>query len=165
MSCVTSERVWISDDDKNFMLTNPKDDILHRLKDLNNSKNRGLHTVNSESKVIYIDEEHNIRKMSKNAKRTTTYIKSTHNAWTPECVYWSPSTGDVMVGMSTKNVYNAYEDLVWSIILGRPKVIPRRGKINCYNQTGQLIQTNPGYNVSKLYNCPIFLTENNNGGV
>eukprot|EP00105_Crassostrea_gigas_P033965 XP_019918113.1 PREDICTED: uncharacterized protein LOC109617067 [Crassostrea gigas] len=62
------------------------------------------------------------------------------------CVYWSPSTGDLLVGM-----YN--NDAV-------------TGKVTRYNLSGQLTQTIQHDNTGRrLYSFPIYITENNNGDV
>lgn len=95
----------------------------------------------------------------------TTYIKTSHKTWRPQCVYYSYSTRDVLIGMSTWDERN--EIRTWYYFLGgRSHVIPKKGKVTRYNQTGQLTQTiQHGNKKSKLYDIHIFLTENNNGNV
>ncbi|XP_065929026.1 tripartite motif-containing protein 3-like [Magallana gigas] len=76
-------------------------------------------------------------------KTTTTFIKRTDSTWRPQCVYWSPSTGDLLVGM-----YYIYTEI---------------GKVTRYNQSGQLTQTIELDTGRGLYSDPIYITENNNG--
>lgn len=51
-SCITSARILVSEDKNNIILTNKKGDILHLMEGV--IRGHGLHTVNSESEVIYI---------------------------------------------------------------------------------------------------------------
>nr|XP_034319750.1 uncharacterized protein LOC105342926 isoform X1 [Crassostrea gigas]XP_034319751.1 uncharacterized protein LOC105342926 isoform X1 [Crassostrea gigas]XP_034319752.1 uncharacterized protein LOC105342926 isoform X1 [Crassostrea gigas] len=144
ISCVTSDRVWVGDYN-NLMLTDTTGVPLHRVED-SCSYLSGLHTVNSESELIYIDRNSNINKLSKDMKTTTTFIERTDSTWWPRCVYWSPSTGDLLVGM-----YN-YDT--------------KTGKVTRYNQSGQLTQTIQHNKTERgLYSYPIYITENNNGDV
>nr|XP_034309359.1 uncharacterized protein LOC117683694 [Crassostrea gigas] len=144
ISCVTSDRVWVSDK-YNLILTDTTGVHLHRVKD--SFSGGGSHTVNSEGELIYIDRNYNINKLSKDMKTTTTFIERTDSTWEPQCLYWSPSTGDLLVAM-----YNYDTDT---------------GKVTRYNQSGQLTQTikhddNTGRG---LYSEPHYITENNNGDV
>ncbi|XP_052693196.1 uncharacterized protein LOC128171447 [Crassostrea angulata] len=144
ISCVTSDRVWVSGIN-NLMLTDTTGVPLHRVED-SCSYISGLHTVNSESELIYIDWNSNINKLSKDMKTTTTFIERTDSTWEPRCVYWSPSTGDLLVGM-----YNSDT---------------KTGKVTRYNQSGQLTQTIQNDNTGRgLYRSPNYITENNNGDV
>lgn len=75
---------------------------------------------------------------------TTTFIEAPYSTWTPGCVYWSPFTRDLLVGM------NNY----------------REGKVTRYNQSGELTQTISHDNSGlQLYNALTYVTENNNGEV
>ncbi|XP_052693141.1 uncharacterized protein LOC128171387 [Crassostrea angulata] len=142
ISHVTSDRVWVSDDKYNLMLTDTTGVPLHRVED--SCSGYGLHTVNSESELIYIDRKYNINKLSKDMKTITTFIERTDSTWEPWCVYWSPSTGDLLVGMYRTGT----------------------GKVTRYNQSGQLTQTIQNHNTGRgLYSRPLYITENNNGDV
>eukprot|EP00105_Crassostrea_gigas_P045876 XP_019930024.1 PREDICTED: uncharacterized protein LOC105346123 [Crassostrea gigas] len=146
ISCVTSDRVWVSDDGNNLILTDTTGVPLHRVEDSCSGSFRGLHTVNSESELIYIDRNYNINKLSKDMKTTTTLVERTDSTWEPQSVYWSPSTGDLLVGMYYKR--------------------SKTGKITRYNQRGQLTQTIQHDNTGRgLYRLPNYITENNNGDV
>eukprot|EP00105_Crassostrea_gigas_P039449 XP_019923597.1 PREDICTED: uncharacterized protein LOC105330315 [Crassostrea gigas] len=143
ISCVTSDRVWVSDEYK-LLLTDTTGVPLHRVKD--SCSGSGLHTVNSESELIYIDRNSNINKLSKDMKTTTTFIERTDSTWEPQCVYWSPSTGDLLVGMYSYDTDTA--------------------KVTRYNQSGKLTQTIQKDNTGRgLYRKPNYITENNNGDV
>nr|XP_034319887.1 uncharacterized protein LOC109618176 [Crassostrea gigas]XP_034319888.1 uncharacterized protein LOC109618176 [Crassostrea gigas]XP_034319889.1 uncharacterized protein LOC109618176 [Crassostrea gigas]XP_034319890.1 uncharacterized protein LOC109618176 [Crassostrea gigas]XP_034319891.1 uncharacterized protein LOC109618176 [Crassostrea gigas]XP_034319892.1 uncharacterized protein LOC109618176 [Crassostrea gigas]XP_034319893.1 uncharacterized protein LOC109618176 [Crassostrea gigas] len=148
ISCVTSDRVWVSDDRNNLMLTDTTGVPLHHVEDScrGDIHGNGLHTVNSESELIYIDRKYNINKLSKDMKTTTTFIERTDSTWEPRCVYWSPSTGDLLVGM--------YNDDT------------KTGMVTRYNQRGQLTQTIQNDTTGLgLYRRPYYITENNNGDV
>eukprot|EP00105_Crassostrea_gigas_P007551 XP_011421835.1 PREDICTED: uncharacterized protein LOC105324463 [Crassostrea gigas] len=144
ISCVTSDRVWVSDHRNNLILTDTTGVPLYRVEDLCNGY--GIHTVNSDSELIYIDRNYNINKLSKDMKITTTFIEGTDSTWRPWCVYWSLSTGDLLVGMHYK--------------------FKMTGKVTWYNQSGQLTQTMQHDNKGlQLYEKPRYITENNNGDV
>ncbi|XP_061194048.1 uncharacterized protein LOC133202270 [Saccostrea echinata] len=139
---VSSDRVWISDDYNNLILTNTAGDKLHHLTDI--ASVWGVHTVNNDDDLIYIDSHSNINKLSTENTVKTPLIKYTA-PWRPLSVYSSPSTGDLLVGMCYR--YTA--------------------KLVRYNSTGEHIQTiqhdnNTGQG---LYRSPIYITENRNGDV
>ncbi|XP_062578477.1 uncharacterized protein LOC134240398 [Saccostrea cucullata] len=145
ISRVTSDRVWISDYKGNLILTNTKGEELDRVTDI--GSDLGGHTVNSYGDLIYIDSEYNINKLSTEDNEKTTIIKYNTSPWTPQSVYSSPSTGDLLVGM-----YRGYTET---------------GKVVRYNSTGENIQTiqynnNTGQG---LYSRPDYITENRNGDV
>uniref|UniRef100_K1Q323 Tripartite motif-containing protein 2 n=1 Tax=Magallana gigas TaxID=29159 RepID=K1Q323_MAGGI len=85
-------------------------------------------------------------KLSKDMKITSTYLEATDTPWIPQCVYWSRSTRDLLVG-------------IW-----RMDSIP--AKVTRYNQTGQLTETLEQDNTGReLYSYPGYITENINGDV
>nr|XP_034310537.1 uncharacterized protein LOC117684055 [Crassostrea gigas]XP_034310538.1 uncharacterized protein LOC117684055 [Crassostrea gigas] len=146
ISCVTSARVWVSDNRNNLILTDTTGVPLHRVEDSCVGLYKGLHTVNCESELIYIDMNYNIKKLSKDMKTTTTFIESTVSSWKPLCVYWSPSTGNLLVGIY--NYDTATSNVTW------------------YNQSGQLTHTIKHDNIGMgLYRYPHYITENYNGDV
>uniref|UniRef100_K1QSC7 Tripartite motif-containing protein 2 n=1 Tax=Magallana gigas TaxID=29159 RepID=K1QSC7_MAGGI len=145
ISCVTSDRVWVNDGRNSLILMDTTGIPLHRVED-SQSFLYGLHTVNSESELTYIDRKYNINKLSKDMKTTTTFIEKTNFTWEPRCVYWSPSTEDLLVGMCF--------------------IYTRTGKVTRYNKSGQLTQTilNDN-NGQELYLQPNYITDNRNGDV
>lgn len=146
ISCVTSDRVWVSDNKANLILINTTGDTLHCLKDLCSICFSGSHSVNNDNELIYIDRNYNIQKLSKNMNTSTTFIEGTDSTWRPRCVYLSPSSGDLLVGMHREDT--------------------KIGKVVRYNKNGNLTQTiqrdNKGY---AQYSKPHYITENNNGDI
>ncbi|XP_062602765.1 uncharacterized protein LOC134264489, partial [Saccostrea cucullata] len=149
ISRVTSDRVWISDRKGNLILTNTKGEELYRVTDIGSYW--GGHTVDSNGDLIYIDSEYNIIKLSTENKEKITIIQYNNTSpWRPECVYSSPSTGDLLVGMSYFTNYTS------------------KGKVVRYNSTGENIQTIQHHNNitgQELYSKPLYITENRNGDV
>ncbi|XP_062594013.1 uncharacterized protein LOC134255498 [Saccostrea cucullata] len=144
ISCVASDRVWISDWYNNLILTSTEGEKLHHLTNVLGSYT-GIHTVNRSGELIYTDKEFNINTFTKDMKTMVTLIKKTE-PWKSQCVYCSPINGDLLVGM-----YNS----------GTEKC-----KVNRYNNAGQHIQTIQ-YNMEgqELYRYPVFITENRNGDI
>lgn len=150
ITSVASDRVWVSDETK-IALTNTTGDTLKHVGDLVRGQNEeelyfGLHTVKSEDELIYIDVHFIVNKLSKDLKTTTQCFKIENSKWRPQCVYWSSSTRDLLVGM-----YNAYTIT---------------GKVARYNENWKLTQTiNKDNKGLALYMRPLYLTVNNNGDI
>lgn len=148
ISLLTSNRAWVRGMSDILYLTSITGEILHQITNsFDSACSSGSHTVNGECEFIYIDRDYNINKLTKDMKTCSVFIKKIKDSiWNPQCVYCSPSTGDLLVGMRTDNL-----DI---------------GKVTRYNQCGQLTQTiqNDGAGL-ELYYKPIFITENNNGDV
>ncbi|XP_062591203.1 uncharacterized protein LOC134252711 [Saccostrea cucullata] len=144
ISHVSTDRVWISDSEGNLILTNTKGKELDRVTDIGSGY--GGHTVNRECDLIYIDREKNINKLSSENKEKTTIKQYNTAPWRPQCVYSSPSTGDLLVGMYRRDA--------------------ETGKILRYNSTGENIQTIQNDNTGQeLYKEPNYITENHNGDI
>uniref|UniRef100_A0A8B8ECL0 Uncharacterized protein LOC111133294 n=1 Tax=Crassostrea virginica TaxID=6565 RepID=A0A8B8ECL0_CRAVI len=143
ISCVTPDRVWVSDYDNLILTDTTTGKQPHSVEDSLHSW-RGIHTVNCDSEIIYIDKDNNINKLSSDMKTTTTLIKHTDTTWRPLCVYCSPSSGDLLVGMYYRVT----------------------GKVTRYDNTGKRKQTIPQDDNTphRLYK-PEYITENNNGDV
>lgn len=142
VSCLTSNKICVSDG-MNILLTNTQGDTLYHLENLHN-KSDGIHTANSESDFIFIEGNDSIKKYKKNTNTITTFIKKTEFKLRPWCVYLSPSTEDLLVGM--------YSDST--------------GKVARYNRTGQLTQSIQHDSTGlDLYVEPNYITENHNGDV
>ena len=104
---------------------------------------------NFESELIFIDENINIAKLSSDGK-VTKFITITSEEC-PQCVYWSPSTKNLLIGMNKYDRESDKENL---------------GKVTRYNHIGQLTQTIPHSDVSHTrFQCPRYITENNNEDV
>ncbi|XP_062579273.1 uncharacterized protein LOC134241223, partial [Saccostrea cucullata] len=143
ISRLTSDEVWVNDVN-NLVLTNTAGTNLHQLTDIDSGC--GVHTVNSDGDLIYINRNGNINKLSKVDKVKSTLIKCT-DQWKPACVYSSHSNEDLLVVMWNAGTYSA--------------------KVTRYNAALELIQTiqydhNTG---EKLYIDPGYITENRNGDI
>ena len=146
MTHVTQDQVWINDCNSLILADTITFDTLYRVDD---SLSR-MHTVNRNNELMYIDKDKNIKKLSNDKVSTTILRKNTDSKWEPHCLYCSPSSGDLLVGM-TRYVYNKYK---------------RRGKVTRYNNIEQLAHTMQHFNTPyKQYSDPHYITENNNGDV
>ena len=152
ISCVTPERVWISDWNNVSLIDTTTGNTIHRLTDSTEWGSRN-HAVNSESELIYIINLHdhaNISKLSADMKTTMLLIDKTDPVWKPVCVYCSPSSGDLLVGM---NIHDRHTCMFI-------------GKVMRYNDSCQPTQTIPQNNTpNSLHQSPRFITENNNEDV
>nr|XP_022287301.1 uncharacterized protein LOC111100024 isoform X2 [Crassostrea virginica] len=99
ISCVTPDRVWVSDSDNLILTDTATGKKLHSVEHLFHT-GIGRHTVNCEGELIYIDKDCNIIRLCNDMKTTTTLIKRTDTTWDPRSLYCSPSSGDLLVGMS-----------------------------------------------------------------
>ncbi|XP_062578086.1 uncharacterized protein LOC134239971 [Saccostrea cucullata] len=141
---VSTDRVWISGNKGNLILTNKTGVTLDRVTGLP-EYGGGVHTVNSDSDVIYIDSHGNIIKLSTDHKVKTTVIPYTY-PWTPWSVYSSPSTGDLLVGMYNTGTVT--------------------GQVHRYTNTGEHMQTIQHDNTGQgMYSDPQYITENRNEDV
>ncbi|XP_078327811.1 uncharacterized protein LOC144623252 [Crassostrea virginica] len=145
ISCVTPDLVWVSEKNNLILTDTATGKQLHRVEDPSDSV-YGIHTVNCEGELIYIDKECNIIKLCNDMKTTITLIKHTDTTWRPMSVYCSPSSGDLLVGMH--------------------KALST-GKVMRYDNTGKHKQTIPHNDNTPhtLYTTPQYITENNNGDV
>ncbi|XP_056003826.1 uncharacterized protein LOC130049806 isoform X2 [Ostrea edulis] len=144
ISRVISDKVWVSDYNT-LILTDTTGNTIHRVTDIPTSYRVGLHTVNCFGELIYIDRKHNVKKLSVNNKIFTALLERP-SPWYPRCVYCSPSTGDLMVGMCNYKT--------------------KTGKVTRYNSGGQHILTIQHNNNSHtLYSGPYYITENKNGDI
>lgn len=143
ISFVTADLVWVSDNKDNLILTSTTCETLHRVDDLCRNWQYGVHTVNSDGELIYIDSNHNINRLSNDLKTITTFIETTDSIWKPQCVYWSRSNSDLLVTMYKEG--------------------PLESKVTRYNERGiptQIIQKDKAG--LDLYKLPGYITENNN---
>eukprot|EP00105_Crassostrea_gigas_P041113 XP_019925261.1 PREDICTED: uncharacterized protein LOC105334143 [Crassostrea gigas] len=156
ISGVPPDQVWASNV-RHLILKYTKGVIQHRVNDPYIGFCQGIHTVNNENELIYINKDYDIKKLSKDMKTTTTFIESTDNTWKPRCVHWSPFTGDLLVGMYSNEPRDDTDDMYDA---------DGTGKVFRYNKSGQLTQTIQYENTElELYRQPNYVTENNNGDV
>ena len=147
ISYVTPHQVWVSDEHSLSLIDTTTGKKLHSVERAKHylAQTDGIHTVNSNGELIYIDETSDIKRISFDKKTTTSFMKEKDWDWYPFCLYCSPATGDILVG---KN----YEDT---------------GKVSRYDNDGHLKQRNIPLNPSfpRIYMEPCFITENNNGDI
>lgn len=145
ISCFTLDCVWVSDR-SGLILSNSKGEALVTIDDICDLR-CGIHTVNrNNEELIYIDSDYNIRKLSADRKKKENFVEKSVDIWRPQCVYYSASTKNLIVGMHRKD--------------------KRTGKVVRYNQSGELTQTIKHSNTGQeLYREPRYVTENNNGDI
>lgn len=140
-----SDLIWVSNR-FNLVLTNTTGNTMLGLTGLSSDTSAfsGVHTVNSEGELFFIDRDYNIKKLSKDMNTISLFVKQTDDSkWEPRSVYWSPSTRDLLVGIG--------------------KINPRTGKVIRYNSTGQPMQhDNSDF---EIYRDPKNITENTNGDI
>lgn len=146
ISCVTSEEILVSDQYHNLILSNMAGKVLHKYETTRlDTCGSGIHTVNNKKELLFINENLNIYKASEHFQKSSKF-KGTYSMWTAACLYCSPTTGDLLVGMD--------------------RIDERKSQVARYNQSGKQTQTiQNDSNGLELYMMPCFLTENNNGDV
>lgn len=148
ISCVTPDRVWVSDLDS-LLLTDKSGAYLHELTELSDQSLCGIFSVNSENELIYIDINFNIKKLSNDLQKNIIFIARADDTIDPVSLYCSRSTGDVLVGK-------------WLFDIRRRQFL---SKISRYNHLGQLTQTILDNGDHKFLHRPGYITENNNGDI
>lgn len=144
ISCVSSDKAWVSDFKNNLFLINSIGKSMHQLKDFERKYFLlGFHTVGCERDLFFIDKDFNIIKWSNDINATTIFIHKPDkkSSWRPVCVNWSASTEKLLVGMHNK--YTMTGNVTW------------------YDRTGTLTQTIE----QGLYKKPCFIIQNNNKDV
>ena len=149
ITCLKSNLLCVCDGNALTLTNTATDKTLHRLYSTALSST-GIHTVNSAGEIIYISEKMKIKKLCKKQKTETTLIKKTRNSMTLRCVYCSPFSENLLVGM-----------------MGFDKIeFERTGKVMRYDSSLILIQTIKDQNKPRSwYKDPMYITENNNGDV
>lgn len=151
ISFVSSDLFWISSR-TDLVLKNTSGDTKLLVQDVFH-ESTGVHTVNNNSELIYIHRNLDIRKLSKDLT-ISTVVQRTDSTWTPNCIYSSPSTGDLLVGMYSVGMKSKY------------KFMNHTGIVARFNQTGHLKQIIAhNKNKKKLYNKPCYIAENRNGDI
>lgn len=166
ISFVTSDLFWIKCG-KNLVLTNTSGKILHLVKDVCIRSSRKVHTVTNEDELIYIDRNLDIKKLSKDLTFSTLLLRK-NPIWTPNCICYSHSTGDLLVGMYRVDIeYRKIEfQLNRKKYNNKPSTVYKRkhtGIVARFNQIGQLKHEKIDEN--QLFHEPRYVTENNNGDI
>ena len=149
ISCVTPDKVWINDLNSLILADIKTGVTLKRLPIvLFNSGIFGVHSVNSECELIYLENHSTVKKYC-NDMTTKTVLKlkkRRHPEWFLLCVYCSPSTDDLLIGKKRVKTFES--------------------KVARYNKQGKLTQTiQNDKDGQALFKFPRFITENNNGDV
>nr|XP_022303093.1 uncharacterized protein LOC111110774 [Crassostrea virginica] len=148
ISCVTPDRVWVNDGNSLILADTTTGVTLKRLPILRNLSCVGLHSVNSERELIYIENFSTVNKYCNDmTTKTILKMKKRRNSdWLLLCLYCSPSSGDLLIGKKRCDI--------------------NESKIARYNKQGKLTQTiQNDKNGKALYKFPRCITENNNGDV
>lgn len=149
ITCATLDQVWVSDNGGNLVLMSTTGETQHSRVCLCRSVSNdgyGFHTISNECELIFIDENYNVNTISEDLRTTTIFIKAEDSKWIPTCVFSSPITGSLLVGMYKKDT--------------------DAGRVSRFNHTRQLRQTVQFDNTGlEIYNKPHFITENNNGDI
>lgn len=143
ISCVSSDKTWVSDFYNNLFLINSAGETIHQIKNVNIDFLLGFHTAGCKRDLFFISKDFHIIKWSYEMKATTILINKTdiNPSWRPECVNWSASTETLLVGMYNKNTMT--------------------GKATWYDRTGTLTKIIP----PGLFKQPGWIIQNNNGDV
>lgn len=140
----TPDCVWVSDGLRLVLFNKTTGDTLHRLAIKPNRFSSGLHSMNCNSELIYIASYTTINKLGADLKTET--ICEFDKLWRPICIYFSPSTEDMILGMARTDSNGS--------------------KLERYNKTFKLLQTIKEKKKGQaLYRFPKCITENNNGDV
>lgn len=149
VSHVRPDRFWVSDNRTYLILfnangtTQPLENKIHVYTDVYHLT--GVHTVDKNNDLIYIDTKNQIKLLS-NTDVNTLSVKDMENRWTYRCVYSSLLSGDLLVGMSNMD--------------------STCSKITRYHLLEELVQTIQHDNRGNdLYVGPCYITENANGDV
>lgn len=145
--CMKSDLFWINDDYNDIILKSVHGDTLHKISDRpENEESSGSFTLNNEHELIYISKNLSLKKLSSELTTTTVIIQKWSQGWKPRCVYWSPTSDSLLVGMCSIHL--------------------NCGMVTRYNPTGELKQViRYDNNRLELYRNPCFITENNNGDI
>ncbi|XP_062572745.1 uncharacterized protein LOC134234706 [Saccostrea cucullata] len=145
ITILPSDRFCISDDFSTLVLADQSGNLLHTISDVSD-KGHGTHTVTSSGDLIYLDNGHNVCRLSSKDK-TKNVLFSIKDPWTPWCVYSSPSNGDMLIGMKTAGKQDS--------------------KVLRFNSSGKELavfkQKDSKNNC--LFGIPHYITENKNGDV
>ena len=153
ISCVTPDRVWVNDGNHLILTDTSKGCKLYAMEGSFDS-DIGKHTVNRKGELIYINKEENVNVLS-NDMETTTTVKHKDDKLIPRSLYYSPSTGDVLIGVRKVQIIDVY-------MMARTEVAI--GKVMRYDNTWQHKQTIPhSYINCTLYSNSLILRENDNG--
>lgn len=148
ISCVSSNRVWVSNFQKQLGLADATGSILQYVEEAHdpinmNYSSYGFHSVNSQGDLFYISMYGTVNKLSSGRKESTIFFEP-DSEMVLKCLYSCQSSGDVLLGIFFK-----YTELVM--------------RVDSFGDPKQLIQVDN--NTVNLFRSIYFITENNNGDV
>lgn len=161
MSLVSENRVWVTEGNNTILTDFATGDVFHRLTDVCVPMElcaKAVHSVNREGDLFYIDKDLNINKLSKDLETISTFVRKTSSVWLPRSLYCSVRSGDLFVGFAiiTRELHSN----------GFTYVHKYEGKVNRYDESGQLTQTlHRNFDESYLFSCAVDISENSNGDV
>ena len=142
ISCLATNRVWISDNTSLICINLENMEKLHKVSVPKDSY--GCHTVNKKDELFFIDNDRKLVKLSNNLQECHPVLKVT-NSWEPISVHFSTLTNTLLIGMI--------------IPLKKARVVRHIG-------SGQEEEDLKDVNdADKLYEAPAYITENKNGDV
>lgn len=145
ISCLTTDNICINEG-KDIIHINKTGDTHLFQHYLPEFAFNGLHTMEKESELIYIDSDYDIYRLSLETEKKIPLLQTNSTTWKPHCVYCSPFSRDLLVGMFRKDL--------------------KIGMVIRYSNTGELKQSIICDKFGQeLYNEPRYITENNNGDV
>nr|XP_022316819.1 uncharacterized protein LOC111120395 [Crassostrea virginica] len=142
ISCLATNRVWISDNTRLICINLENMEKLHKVSVPKDSY--GCHTVNDKDELFFIDIDQQIVKLSNNLQECHPVLKVT-KPWEPISVHISTMTNTLLIGMI--------------IPLTKARVVRQSGS---GQEEGDLEDVSDAH---ELYEAPAYITENKNGDV
>lgn len=145
----TADQIWISDLFEFTLINTTTNETIDRLSfkvARPAYRSFGSHTVNTEGELILANQS-DIIKLCNDTGTTTTLFRF-NLGWIPRCVYYSPFTQDLLIGISKTDNQIHKGMIIRCKNIGQP------------NESIELGQ--PG---NTLYSEPSFITENSNGDI
>ena len=142
ISCLATNRVWISDNTSLICINLENMEKLHKVSVPKDSY--GCHTVNKKDELFFIDNDRKLVKLSNNLQECHPVLKVT-NSWEPISVHFSTLTNTLLIGMI--------------IPLKKARVVRQSGS---GQEEGDLEDVSDAH---ELYEAPAYITENKNGDV
>lgn len=142
ISSATGNQLWYSNEGQLVCANKQYYTIEYCLTDLCRNSS-GSHTLNNECEIIYIDEEYNIVKRNNDLKQRAILMRKLDSLWEPMCLFFSPSTKDLLIGLSRHDTCS--------------------GKVVRCDSIGDIKQSFD--NTDSIYIRPLYITENTNGDV
>lgn len=145
ISCLTTDNICINEG-KDIIHINKTGDTHLFQHYLPEFAFNGLHTMDKENELIYINSDYDIYRLSLETETKIPLLQTNSTTWKPHCVYCSPFSMDLLVGMFRKDL--------------------KIGIVTRYSNSGKLKQSIICDKFGQeLYNEPRYITENNNGDV